>query len=107
VTIGETPRFNWDVPECLGDPSNRHDIQKCGASVASIFPQNGGLDAMQAAAVRKAGGIYVDPLPWMCTKTVCPPVVDGRIVYRDRNHIAAGYAIWLTQVLAAQIPKLD
>lgn len=107
VTIGETPRFDWDVPECLDTPSNQHNIQKCGATVASIFPQNGKQDAMQAAAVQGAGGTYVDPLPWMCTNTVCPPVVDGRMVYRDRNHVAAGYAIWLTNVLAAQLPKLD
>jgi hypothetical protein len=42
----------------------------------------GGVRA-ERAAVQRAGGTYLDVIPWICTRSTCAVVVGNLLVYRD------------------------
>ena len=93
------------VPDCLARHLN--DVQDC--SLATSDPGTR-LDAfiqrrVEAAAVKRAGSILIDPSPWFCTATTCPPVINNIIVYCDDTHPTATYIKWLSPVLSAALEK--
>jgi peptidoglycan/LPS O-acetylase OafA/YrhL len=100
IVLGPIPKPSFSVPSCLSE--NLTTATSCetlrGAGV--------NLPGMRAeeATVRAAGGSYVNTLFWFCTtKAVCPPIVDGVLVYRDDNHITASYAALLAPPLEAAL----
>ena len=54
---------------------------------------------------QRAGAILIDPSPWFCTATTCPPVINNIIVYCDDTHPTATYTKWLSPVLSAALEK--
>jgi peptidoglycan/LPS O-acetylase OafA/YrhL len=93
------------VPDCLAEHVD--DIQEC--SLARSDPGTR-LDAfiqrrMEAAAVKRAGAILIDPSLWFCTATTCPPVINDIIVYCDDTHPTATYIKWLSPVLSAALER--
>jgi peptidoglycan/LPS O-acetylase OafA/YrhL len=93
------------VPDCLA--AHPDDIQAC--SLATNAPDTR-LNAfiqrrLEAAAVKRAGAIVIDPAPWFCTATTCPPVINNIIVYCDDTHPTATYIKWLSPVLSAALEK--
>ena len=50
--------------------------------------------------------LYVDPTPWLCTKTLCSPVIGDYLPYSDSQHVAVPYSRYLTTVLAAALAPL-
>lgn len=44
---------------------------------------------------------YVDLVDLFCNETVCPAVIDGKLTFRDRHHIATAYA----ESLAPQLQR--
>jgi peptidoglycan/LPS O-acetylase OafA/YrhL len=100
VVIGETPSFEFEVPDCLGQ--FHADVQKCVVDRDYIFGDVRQSN-MAARAAREAGAIYIDPLLWLCTDTHCPTVIGGKIVYHDAHHLTATYSSWVAALLEAQI----
>jgi peptidoglycan/LPS O-acetylase OafA/YrhL len=96
------PRDNADVPDCLA--LHQSNALACAPSVSDA-----GEDSPQRLAektrARQAGAELVDPTPWFCTKTICPVVVDGMIVFADDSHITATYARWLAPTLRATLAQ--
>ena len=45
----------------------------------------------------------MDTAPWLCTVTVCPPVIAGTVAYFDNSHISNAYALKLTDELSAAL----
>ena len=93
------------VPDCLA----RHptDIQQCslsrddpGSRLNAFAPRR-----LEAAAVRRAGAVLIDPSVWFCTATTCPPVIDDIVVYCDNTHPTATYTKWLSPVLGTALEK--
>jgi hypothetical protein len=94
------------IPECLAAHSK--DIQRC--SLERGDPQTR-LDAMlqrnlESSAAKKAGAILIDPTPWFCTATTCPPVINDMIVYSDNSHTTATYATWLSPELGRALQQV-
>jgi SGNH domain (fused to AT3 domains) len=93
------------VPDCLAEHVG--DIQAC--SLASSSPGTR-LNAflprrLEAAAVKRAGAALIDPSPWFCTATTCPPVINNIVVYCDDTHPTATYIKWLSPVMSAALEK--
>jgi hypothetical protein len=61
------------------------------------------LRADRMVNTTKAGGYFIRLDQWFCTATVCPPVINGMIVYMDMAHITATYVRWLTPELEKQL----
>ena len=59
-------------------------------------PRSEAVEETIPAAERKAAGemhaSYVDVVDLFCNRTTCPAVIDGKLTFRDRHHIATPYA---------------
>jgi hypothetical protein len=64
---------------------------------------NAAGSASERSAVTAAGGVYVDPAPWLCTADRCAVIVANLLVFRDDNHLTTTYTSWLEPVLAEQV----
>ena len=62
---------------------------------------------MVADALTREGVVVIDPLPWFCTASICPPVVGNTLVYKDGSHMTTAYAEALAPVLGDHLPPLD
>jgi hypothetical protein len=49
------------------------------------------------------GATFVNPVDWFCTADVCPVLINGRIVYRDYNHVSDQFARYRAPQMAAAI----
>jgi len=99
VVIGPIPKPPFDVPGCLS-------VHLTSATACTVARAEGidesGKDA-EAAAVRSAGGFYLDPQSWFCSGATCAVIVDNLLVYRDDNHITATYSSYLSSPMEAEL----
>jgi hypothetical protein len=105
VWLEDTPLPGGPVPACLSTHST--DIQRCSFSRVNGLRYPKLRDALAQSAAR-SGAEVVDTAPWLCTVTVCPPVIAGTVAYFDNSHISNAYALKLTDelstVLATAMP---
>lgn len=63
---------------------------------------------IEADAVGQLPGIsLIDLNDFICNRSRCPIVIDGEIVYRDRNHLSVGFAETLYQPVLQFLSGLD
>jgi peptidoglycan/LPS O-acetylase OafA/YrhL len=93
------------VPDCLAQHVN--DIQDCSLATSAPGTRLGAFiqRRVEGGAVKRAGAILIDPSPWFCTATTCPPVINNIVVYCDDTHPTATYIKWLSPVLSAALEK--
>ena len=75
------------------------------------FDASKALNASAFGAERSAGeGLtnvyYLDLDDLICPGASCPAVQDGRIVYRDDNHLAGSYAETLAGEMATRLSRV-
>jgi hypothetical protein len=100
LVMGPIPKPTFTVPNCLSE--NLSAAQNCASPRDSAVDIRGMRE--EEATVASAGGSYVNTLFWFCTKeSICPPIVDDVLVYRDDNHITATYASFLTTPVEAAV----
>jgi len=82
-------------PFCLA--AHETNVRACDipTSVAVRAPNQ----AAEAAAAKAAGARYIDVIPWLCTRTTCPAIIDGIEVYENLSHITSTYGEHLEPVL--------
>ncbi len=100
VYIADTPAPGFNVPDCLSE--NLTDIQECGFRLNAGFPYPDLWSALNQTAAGD-GALVIDPTPWLCTATVCPPVIGNTIVYPDDRHLSKSYTRTLTPELSAAL----
>jgi hypothetical protein len=88
------------IPACLSE--NPTNIQLCRFRLVDGLNYPNLRHALLRSAVR-AGAEVVDTVPWLCTTTVCPPVISGTVAYLDNSHLSNAYALTLTDVLSAAL----
>jgi len=84
-----------DVPNCVAQ--HRHQLTACQGSRSSWMHKDPLADAVRGMKSNKA--VVANLTDWFCTKTTCPPVIGGAMVYFDGSHITATYARTLVPVL--------
>ncbi|WOS67180.1 MULTISPECIES: acyltransferase family protein [Sinorhizobium] len=66
-------------------------------------PRSEAVEETIPAAERKAAlemhASYVDVVDLFCNRSTCPAVIDGKLTFRDRHHIATAYAESLAPAL--------
>ncbi|GGJ82750.1 acyltransferase [Pilimelia anulata] len=102
--INTTPHLRDDVLPCL--VAHVNDARACQRVRRDAVPEIGRRTVV-AAALRRAGVHVIDPLPWLCTATACPPVVANTLVYRDNNHLTTAYSSLLAPVLSRALPTVE
>ncbi len=100
--IGDSVTFDRSPNLCLADSPTA--VQSCAA--ANPNPDHPGQQAAEEAAAKAEGVLYVDPTKWMCTSTVCSPVVGNYIEYYDAYHFSCTYAAYLSGVLQTALKKV-
>jgi hypothetical protein len=100
--LGDAVTFDRSPPLCLADSPS--DTQICNA--ANPNPDRPGQQAAELAAAKADKALYVDPTKWLCTPTVCSPIVGNFIVYYDAYHLSCTYAAYLSGVLQASLKKV-
>jgi len=104
--IADTPRPNFDVLNCLA----RNDWQIAWREAATCSFGRGLSVSddlvrreQQAAAIN--GVQLIDMNKYICPDTVCEPVLDGIIVYRDSHHLSTAFGQHLSTALRGELGK--
>jgi peptidoglycan/LPS O-acetylase OafA/YrhL len=90
-----------DVPTCVAQ--HRHELTACEGTRSSWMHEDPLADAVRALKSDQA--VVANLTDWFCTKTTCPPVIGGAMVYFDGSHITATYARTLVPVLEPIVAK--
>jgi hypothetical protein len=99
VAIRDTPRAAFDRVDCLA--LHERDPEACDIA---RHPTMDHVNPVLRESALPDNMLFVDVTDYLCTETVCPAVVGDVVVYRDRHHMTATYALTLTPMLAEQIP---
>ena len=98
--VSDTPWQDEPTPECLS--AHMDDPAACGRVRKSALAEPA-RRRLVAAAARAEGATVIDPAPWFCTETVCPPIVGDLLVYRDQHHITTAYSRLLAPQFGAAL----
>jgi hypothetical protein len=98
VILGDIPVLKQSAPECLA--AHESDVQAC--STPRIDALQGVLDDAEIAAAKATGATRIDTTNWLCA-TICPPIVNHILVYRNQFHITRTYSVYLAGVLRAAL----
>lgn len=98
----DTPSMDLQVPDCLAVHTT--DIGICNRRVSEAVAIPGRLGEIKSA---RAGGAEVfDPIPWFCTKKICPALINDVVVYRDESHVTNTFVMTLYAQFDAAIRQV-
>ncbi|HEY7883804.1 MAG TPA: acyltransferase family protein, partial [Cellvibrionaceae bacterium] len=88
--IATTPVMKEDIPECLSrHPKNPGQCATSRELIASRFTL---IDPLITAANAVKGATIIHPLQLLCNDDTCPAVSNGKIIWRDSNHLTATFS---------------
>ena len=98
VVVSDSPRPDQgQVYSCVEEHPD--DYSACDFPAKDKGRKGTGTKALTAAA-EETKAPFVDLNEWICPPgEVCPPVIDGALVYRQGSHITASYIRSLTPML--------
>jgi peptidoglycan/LPS O-acetylase OafA/YrhL len=98
IAIRDTPRFPFDVPECL----SRHEEEpaQCAGKRSDVMRA---ADPLLVAAQNLPGTRVIDATDWFCYQEICPPIIGSVLVWQDDHHMTATYAKTLATHLKQQL----
>ena len=100
LVLGDVPKMTGEkIPECL--TSHTSNIGACGVPRSKGVKQDR-LMTLAATASEHAAS-FVDVSNWFCTDAVCPPVVNGIVVYRDEHHLTDTFSRYRAPQIADAI----
>jgi hypothetical protein len=104
VFMRDNPSFRVDIPTCLA----RSVRQSWYRESSCEMNQSASLDAAVFNA-EKAGAnglpnvFFIDLTELFCQKDVCRTVEEGKVMYRDDNHLTGSFAGSLAPVLETKL----
>ncbi|MGH9172573.1 MAG: SGNH hydrolase domain-containing protein [Acidimicrobiales bacterium] len=81
--LGDISYLTTTGPVCLA--ANEGELQECTSVTPTAAPASHML--AQEDAANKADATYISTIPWLCTPTKCPAIIDDIDVYQDQFHI--------------------
>jgi peptidoglycan/LPS O-acetylase OafA/YrhL len=107
VVLRDSPLPPFNVPACIGRAIGRAN----STGDPCEFDASEALNASAFVAERAAGeGLtdvyYLDMDDLICPGASCPAIQDGRIVYRDENHLTGSYAASLAGEVATRLSRV-
>ncbi len=88
IYLTDTPLPHRDIPDCL--------VQNLGSACDGAKP----VDATVAP-----GLIAINPTPWLCGD-ICPAMIDGKVVYRDKSHLTVAMSEHLAPKLDSELARI-
>lgn len=106
VIIADVPRPEFDVPTCLSRAAARsHSPQDCNVSRSAAL--NEGARSAERAAVTGLSNVrLLDFADQLCPNQICQTLVDGKVVFRDGDHLTSSFSQSLAPVLKREMESL-
>ncbi len=104
ILLRDTPLPPFNVPACLARRTLRrlHPGEACEFdATAALNPA--AYDAERRAAQGLAGVFLLDMDDLICPGATCPATLQGRVVYRDENHLTGGFAEQLAPMVQQRL----
>jgi peptidoglycan/LPS O-acetylase OafA/YrhL len=105
-----TPRvvLLQDPPYWLDDPVSCLLAHAATVRSCSLTPGKSLLDLYSdiQGEAKRSGAKLMSVLQWFCTSKICPPVVNGNIVYRDAQHISPQYEAYLQEPFGNELKSV-
>jgi peptidoglycan/LPS O-acetylase OafA/YrhL len=99
VTVRDSPRFEFRVPECVEEhPGGKECFRLRADALSPVSPP------LTAQGV-PASAAHVDMTPWICGEVRCNAIVGNVLVYRDDDHLSGTYASTLADPLRDQLRR--
>ena len=103
ILFRDSPVMHKRIPECLSRAAEAHQ-----PAATCAVPRSRSVDADFFTADKQAArGLasvgFVDLTDSLCGPSLCDPVRDGLVVYRDGHHITGTFARHLAPALSAQL----
>jgi hypothetical protein len=107
IYLRDTPHVSFHVPICLA----RAEWRSRAADSMCTYPRNArdkfaSVFAAETQALRQPAIETLDLFPAFCSGPMCPTEMDGIIMFKDRHHITADYAMHLKPQLEAPLIRL-
>lgn len=103
VALSDTPGPRLDVPpyQCVDEHPDSYG-DEC------TWPYERALSSqiLEAATEQVDGATFLDMDPWVCPEGTCSAALRNIVTYRQGSHITATYAVYLSDVLEAQLVPL-
>jgi len=80
---------------------------RLGPECTTSAETNGARRQSQVEAIKRVGGTYIDPLPWICSDNVCPPTINNMIVSWDGYHLTTWFSKYIGRFLEIELRKAD
>ena len=92
--MSDNPR-SFSGPACLS--AHAANVQVCNAPVSYALSDSSQNIILKA--VKEQGVHWINEIPWVCTDSKCPVIIDNYQVYKDGDHLTDTYCIHLIPVL--------
>lgn len=103
IVIADVPRHEFDVPTCLSRAAAGHrPVDDCSVARSSGLNE----DARRAERSAVSGlnnARFVDMVDQFCSGHSCPTVIEGQVVFRDKDHVTSTFSQSLAPVLKHEI----
>ena len=100
LVLRNPPRPGFDVPGCVARLAQLKRVKPPSCAFDRELPRIVEVARQEELAARGLRHVtLVDMSDRICPDTRCFPVLDGRLVYRDRHHLTVGYAASLSDEL--------
>lgn len=101
TAILDTPRLQFDVPECVA--VNQDNLTECTEERSEALDASAYYDMVDAA--KASGTETVDLTDKFCSSDSCSSVIGDVLVWRDKHHMTATYADSLTDSLEKELQQ--
>ncbi len=104
VFVRDNPSFTVDIPTCLARSVRRswHRGSSCEMDKSkSLDPAV--FEAEKAGARGLPNVYFIDLTDLFCQKEICKAVEEGKVIYRDDNHLTGSFANSLAPVLETKL----
>jgi len=100
VVVGDLTYMDIPPPQCLATyPTN---VQRCSNKSPNPRKVNQNHSSAEKAAAEAEGAAFINPVPWLCTKT-CAPVIGNMVAYWDSFHMSNTYAAYLSNAMGSAL----
>lgn len=100
IGIRDNPRFNFNIPECIHNNRNSSDSNTCSMDRADALLKAD--PTIQYKDIIK----NIDMSNMFCTETKCLATFDGKLMYRDSNHISVEFMYFIQDYLKENLRNI-
>lgn len=99
--IGPTPRFRYAPSACLS--AHLRAAMRCTMPLNADTARRTRTEEAVAANQRL---LWIDPLPYLCTRKGCPAMARNVLLYADSNHLTSTYVRRLEPCFRSLVARL-